>query len=61
MIIEVDDVVRFYNDTNLYEVTGVITDQQRVFYYDTAAESEFEKSFEDVENLWRLLNTRVCG
>ena len=52
MFINVDDSIRFYNDPNIYEVTGVIADQERVFYYDVIAESEFEKSFDDVETFW---------
>ena len=52
MIINVGDVVRFSNDPNIYEVSGVITDQNRIFYWDAIAELEFEKDFEDVEDIW---------
>lgn len=52
MIINVGDTVRFFNDLNIYEVSGVITDQNRIFYWDTIAQLEFEKDFEDIENIW---------
>lgn len=52
--INVGDAVKFVNDENIYEVTGVITDSMSVFCYHIMNNVEFEKTFEDVEKLWKL-------
>jgi predicted RNA-binding protein with PUA-like domain len=54
--INVGDAVKFYNDCNIYEVSGIITDQQRVFYYDPFNEAECEKQFEEVVAIFKEAN-----
>ena len=48
---DIGDAVKFFNDDRIYEVTGLITDQHRVFCYD---DFEFEKQFNEIETIWVL-------
>lgn len=52
MVINLNDAVRFYDDPNIYEVSGIITDNERIFCCDLITGKEFEKKFKDVEDIW---------
>ena len=48
--INVGDVVKFKGDDNIYEVTGIVTDKQTLYYIDDKSGVEFRNDFSEIES-----------
>lgn len=54
MNIDIGDVVKLQVSDDVYEVTGVIHDHQKVYFYQS--ETEVFAKFEDIETLYKPVN-----